>query len=204
MINKAIDNEKSTNNLAKLVMKVAKQNGKSMTLQSAQSVSDFVIAYVKLVPAYIEEGLNASGKFGIKNEMRQMISELEYYWILEQDLIPDNLGLIGITDDAYASIYLLQTLSDYCKSMNNQPLLQIDFTDSNKLIRNLLGNEIATALEQKVQLTIGNNMVNQVFNQVYQNIFSSGFTFSNVDQAYMERVEMEDRVNLQLGAMGIF
>lgn len=204
MISKAVKNEKSTNSLAKLVKKVAKQNGKSITLQEAQGVSNFVIKYVKLVPEYIEEGLNASGKFGIQNEMSQMVGELEYYWMLEQDLIPDNLGLIGITDDAYASIFLLQTLSDYCKSMYNRPLLQTDFTNSNKIIRNILGNSRATALEQKVQVTIGNNMTNQIFNQVYQNIFSSGFTFGNAAKVYMDQREIENQVNVQLGAMGIF
>lgn len=204
MISKAVENEKSTNSLAKLVKTVALQNGKSMTLLEAQRVSDFVIEYVKLVPVYIEEGLDAAGKFGIQNEMSQMISELEHYWIIEQDLIPDNLGLIGITDDAYASIYLLQTLSDYCKSINSRPLLQTDFTNPNKVIRNLLGDSIAIAIEQKVQITIASNMTNQIFNQLYQNIFSSGFTFGNAAQAYIDQREIDDHVNVQLGAMGIF
>ena len=204
IIDKAVKDEKSTNSLAKLVIKVAKQNRKSITLQEAQGVSNFVIEYVNLVPALIEEGLNSSGKFGIQNEMNQMISELEYYWLLEEDLIPDNLGLIGITDDAYASMYLLQTLSDYCKSMYSRPLLQTDFTNSNNFIRNILGNSIATTLEQNVQVTIGNNMTNQIFNQVYQNIFSSGFTFGNAAQAYIDQREIEDQVNVQLGAMGLF
>ena len=204
MISNAVKNEKSTNSLAKLVQKVAKQNGNIITLEKAQGVSNFVIQYVNLVPGFMEEGLNTSAQFGIQNEMSQMIAELEYYWKLEQDLIPDNLGLIGIVDDAYASIYLLQTLSDYCKSMFNRPLLKTDFTESNNAIRSILGNPIAAELEQKVQITIGNNMTNQIFNQVYKNIFSSGFTFGNAAQAYMDQRNIEEQVNVQLGAMGIF
>ena len=204
MISNAVKNEKSTNSLAKLVKKVAKQNGNIITLEKAQEVSNFVIQYVNLVPVFMEEGLNTSAKFGIQNEMSQMIAELEYYWKLEQDLIPDNLGLIGIVDDAYASIYLLQSFSDYCKSMYNRPLLKTDLTESNNSIRILLGNQIAAELEQRVQITIGNNMTNQIFNQTFKNIFSSGFTFGNAAQAYMDQRNIEEQVNVQLGAMGIF
>ena len=204
MIRKAVENEKSTNSLAKLVQKVAKQNGKSTTLKQAQGVSNFVIEYVNLVPALIEEGLNTSESFGIQYEMTQMMSELEYYWRLEEDLIPDHLGLIGITDDAYASMYLLQTLSNYCKSTYNRPLLKVDFTDSNKIIRNILGNSIAPALEQKVRLTIRQNMTNQIFNPAYKNIFSSGFSFGNATDAYKSQYQIDQRVNTQLGAMGLF
>lgn len=203
MITKAVKNEKSTNNLAKLAMSVARNNGKQMSLADAKGIRNFVIEYVKQVPLFIEEGLNMARQFGIQNEMNQMIGELEQYWILEDDLIPDNLGLIGITDDAYASMFLLQSISDYCQSMFNHPLIKVNFTESNKLIRNLLGESIAAALEQKVSLTIANNMVNQVFNQVYKNIFSSGFTFGNAAQAYLEQREIEQQVNVQLGAMGI-
>ncbi len=204
IIKKAVENEKQTNSLAKLVIQTAQNNGKNMNLSQAQDVSQFVITYVNQVPVYIEECLKGSAKFGIQNEMNQMINELEQYWILEQDLIPDNLGLIGITDDAYASMFLLQSLSDYCQSMYNHTLLKIDLKNANNLIRNILGDAIASALEQKVGVTISNNMINQMFNQVYQNIFSSGFTFGNVAQAYTSQYEIERQVDTQLGAMGIF
>ena len=204
MINKAVEHEKSTNSLAKLIKKLTKQNGKIISFEEAQGVSNFVIKYVSLVPSYIEEGMAASKKFGIQNEMSQMLRELEYYWTLDQDLIPDNLGLVGIVDDAYASIYLLQVLSEYCSKITNRPLLQLDIDAPNKIIRSILGESIAVTLEQKVQLTIANNMSNQIFNQVYQNIFSSGFTFGNAAQSYINQREIEDRVDVQLGAMGIF
>ena len=135
--------------------------------------------------------------------MNQMISELEYYWELEQDLIPDHLGLIGITDDAYASMYLLETLSEHCTNMYRRPLLTTDFTQSNHFIRSLLGKPIASTLEQKVQVTIGNNMANNILSQVYRNIFSSGFSFGHAVQAYMNQRAIEDQVNVQMGAMGI-
>ncbi len=175
-----------------------------MNLSQAKDVTQFVINYVRQVPVYVEEASKNSAKFGIQNEMNQMINELEQYWILEQDLIPDNLGLVGITDDAYASMFLLQSLSDYCQSLYNHSLLKIDFKKANNLIRNILGDVIASTLEQRVGETISNNMLNQVFNQVYQNIFSSGFTFGNMAQAYTNQYEIERQVDVQLGAMGIF
>ncbi len=39
--------------------------------------------------------------------MSFMLSELEAYWFMQMDLMPDYLGLAGIMDDAYASLYML-------------------------------------------------------------------------------------------------
>ena len=195
MIDKAINHEKRTNDLANLARDVARQNGRSMTPDEARGVSAFVMGYVNMVPALLEEGLQASGRFGIRNEMQQMLNEVEYYWKLEQDLIPDRLGLRGICDDAYASLFLMQSLSDYCKGMHGQALLSSDLTGMNSVVRNLLGEPIAAALEQKVAMTIAQNMVGQVFNQAYQNIFSSGFSFGNYVNAWNSQREIEQQVN---------
>lgn len=203
MISKSIKHENRTNDLANLARDVARKNGQKMNKEASREVSAFVIGYVNMVPDLMEEGLSTASKFGIRNELHQMLLEVEYYWKLEQDLIPDSLGLIGITDDAYASLFLLQSISDYCKSMNGQPLLNSDLTGMNSVIRTLLGETVASALEQKVGMTIGQNMVNQMFNNAYQNIFSSGFSFANYMNAYGSQREIEDQVNVQLGAMGI-
>lgn len=204
IISKSVRKERTTHSFSKLAKKVARQNGKIMTDEQADGITEFVIQYVESVPALIEQGIDGARKLGIQNEMNQMMLELKKYWILEQDLIPDSLGLIGITDDAYASLYLLQTLSDYCQSMYNRPLMKIGFTSSNKVVRGLLGNEIAAVLEQRVQATIGNNMMNNILNQAYQKIFTSGFTFNNPFAAYNQQREIEEQVNVQMGAMGIF
>jgi hypothetical protein len=203
-IETAVKDENSTHRLANLVMEVAIENGKQMTSQEARNASIFVMEYIKFVPRFIEEGMNAAGKFGIRNEMNLMLNEIEQYWKEEKDLVPDNLGLIGITDDAYASLFLLQTLSDYCKSLTGKPLLAIDLTGVNNVIRNILGEQIASKLEQAVGVTISQNMVNQVFNQMYQTLFSSGFNFGALVNAQSSQREIDQQVNLQLGAMGIF
>lgn len=203
IISKTVRNERTTHNFAKLVKMVARENGKNLTNEQADGITEFVIQYVESVPALIEQGVREAPKLGIQNEMNQMMLELETYWIQEQDLVPDSLGLIGITDDAYASLYLLQALSDYCLSMYNRPLMKIGFTDSNKFVRELLGNNIAAVLEQRVQATIGNNMVNNIFTQAYQKIFNSGFAFNNPFAAYNQQREIEEQVNVQMGAMGI-
>ncbi|WP_319503377.1 hypothetical protein [uncultured Draconibacterium sp.] len=204
IIEKAIKDEKATHSFANLTKEFARKNGRNMSDQQATETTNLVIAYAVAVPSLLEEGEKAAQRFGIQNEMSQMLRELDQYWKLEQDLLPDNLGLLGITDDAYASNYLLQTLSDYCKEMYGRPLMKTDLTEFNNFVRVLLGNEIASALEQRVQMTIGSNMVNQVFNQVYQNIFSSGFAFGNPFQSMYEQRQIDEQVNVQMGAMGIF
>ncbi len=213
MIETGIAHERATNDLAKRLIEMGKQTGKNFTLEGTKGVIDLVINYINQVPHYIEKGLHTSGQFGIEYEMNQMINELIYYWRLEQDNIPDNLGLIGITDDAYASMYLLQTLSDHCEKMSGRPLLEVNFTSLNTFIGVILGETVVSVLQQQVHATINNTMrnqlvnndiVNQLFNQVYQNIFTSGFTFGNAMSAFSSNYEIERQVDVQMGAMGIF
>ena len=84
--------------------------------QEVQNLVNFVHGYVEHVPHYLEQAANAAGQLGLSAELSQMCGELENYWFEANDLIPDHLGLLGLTDDAYASLMLLQSLSDYCQA----------------------------------------------------------------------------------------
>lgn len=204
MVQTAIEHEKQTSQLTSMLRKVCARRGNAITPETAHALSDYSIQYVSLVPHYLEEGTQAAFPIGISKEMSFMLSELEAYWFMQMDLIPDYLGLAGIMDDAYASLYMLQTLSEYCQQHYDRPLLNDDLTPSNAVARDLLGETIAAALERKVQLTLNTNLAGRQVNHILQTIVSSGFMFRHAITSFAEQQAIQNQARMYLGNQGLF
>jgi hypothetical protein len=94
--------------------------------------------------------------------MGQMLQELESYWFETNDLVPDHLGLLGLIDDAYATLFLLQGPSDYCQATFGRPLLVQNMTSANQAIRGLIGEPVVSILDQHVGITMANAMMHRM------------------------------------------
>lgn len=199
-IKKAIADEKKTNRLANSIRDLSLKNGGTLTDKDVSGVVAFVREYIEHVPIFMEEGASNASQLGLDPQMHQMLGELEAYWVEENDLIPDHLGLVGLADDAYASLTLLQSISDYCKATCGHPLMQADFTQANQQIRLIIGESVATALDQRVAITVANAMVGQLINQ----FANSGFMFGSSPDPIWGNASPSEIANARLGAMGIF
>ncbi len=200
MIENAIKEEKQTGRLAEAVRALANQNGMKPSAEQVSSIVEFVRSYIELVPLYIEQGVAAAGRVGLGAEMGRMVGELEVYWLEPNDVIPDNLGLLGLMDDAYASLFLLQGVSDYCKASAGRPLLGHDLTAANLAIRQLLGVQVAALLETRVGITIGQAMMQRVLTQFAA---SAPFSFGGGPHPIWGNASIDEIVDARLGAMGI-
>lgn len=174
MIEKAVDDEAQTGRLAKVLRQVATRNGANPTQQEIGNAVNFVREYVEHVPYYVLQGMGAARRAGLGVEMEEMVSALESYWFESDDFIPDHLGMMGLMDDAYASLVLLQAISDYCRATLGQPLLEQNLTQANRAIREMIGEPAASNLDQRVGITIGQGMMQRMFLQFAA---SGGFSF---------------------------
>jgi uncharacterized membrane protein YkvA (DUF1232 family) len=198
-IQRSIKDEERSSRLASTIRAVARNNSANPTKAEVQDVVDFVKQYVQHVPYYLEQGLAAARQIGLADEMNRMASELEAYWFQEEDLIPDRLGLLGIMDDAYASLLLLQSLSDYCKATIGRPLLAHDLTSANRFIRQLIGEPTASILDQRVGITLGQAMMNQLVSRFAM----SGLTVGGGPDPTWGGVTLDEYVDIQMGSLGI-
>lgn len=199
IIEHAIKDEKRAGRLASTIRTAARNNGANPTKQQIQGVVNFVKEYAQHVPYYLEQGIAAARQVELADEMNQMMSELEAYWLEEEDLIPDHLGLLGIMDDAYASLLLLQSLSDYCKATIGRPLLDQDLTSANRLIRQLIGEPTTSILDQRVGITLGLAMMNQLASQ----FATSGLMVGSGPDPHWGGVSLDEYVDIQMGALGV-
>lgn len=200
MIEKALEDESQTGRLAELMREMVERNRVSMTDQQVKGIVDFVRGYVEHVPYYMEQGVAAARRVGLASEMEKMVGELEAYWFTADDLIPDHFGLVGLMDDAYASLVLMQAISDYCLASAGRPLLEQNLTQVNQAVRRLIGEPVATHLDARIGVTIGQAMMQRLMAQVAG---AGGFSFGGGRDPIWGNASIDEIVSARLGAMGV-
>jgi len=200
MIEKAVSDEEHTGRFATTLRDLANSNGTSPSAEQIKGVVEFVRGYIEHVPYFLEQGAAAGRGVGLSAEIEQMIGELEAYWFESNDLIPDRLGLMGLMDDAYASLVLLQGISDYCRASVGRPLFAQNLNPLNQAIRLLIGEPIASQLDQRVGVTIGQAMMQQILTRV---AFAAPLPFGGGPDPIYGNASIDEIVNVRLGAMGI-
>ena len=203
MIDAAVDHERQTDHVVALLIKVTAMTKNRIDIDVARVLRDYCITYVNLVPEFFETGIKRAGDMGIEREMNFMLNELESYWFLQKDMIPDKYGLVGIMDDAYASLYFLQSLSDFCMRQSNRPLIDRDLVLANTFARNIIGERIAERLEKRVDASIRFHLTDTTISQILKTIFSSTFIFENPLALASLQKAIQFQRQLHLGAAGI-
>jgi hypothetical protein len=200
MIEKAVSDEEHTGRLATTLRNLANSNGANPSAEQIKGTVDFVRGYIERVPYYLEQGAAGARSVSLSAEMDQMLGELESYWFEREDLMPDRLGLVGLMDDAYASLLLLQAMSDYCTGSFGRPLIGQNLTQWNQAMRQLIGEPVVSQLEQRVGVTIGQAMMQRILMQVAQR---APLAFGGGRDPIYGNASIEDIVKARLGAIGI-
>jgi hypothetical protein len=199
MIRDGVADEERTGRLAKTLEKAARQRGVKPPKGGVQGAVSFVREYVEHVPLLMQQAASAARQMGLGAEMGQLLGEVEKYWFEANDLVPDHLGLIGLLDDAYATLCLLQGLSDYCQATFGHPLLQQNLTAANQGMRGLIGDPVVSVLEQRIGMTLANAMMHRILSQ----ITAGGVVFPSGPDPIWGNASIDEIVSARLGAMGV-
>lgn len=140
--------------LRDLLTVVAEQHGRTATEQEIEQATQFVNSYIKQAPYMMKVAWTAAGTIGLEAEMSQILSMVKTYWEQGDDIIPDNLGMIGLLDDAYCSLSTLQAVSDHFQLQTGKYLFPDDLSAANKLMRRIIGEPYASDLDRLVMTTM--------------------------------------------------
>ena len=113
IIAKQCDETHCQTELRDLLAVVAERHGRSAKADDLDNGIRFVLGYIKQVPYMIQVARTAASNVGLEDEMEQILKMVQSYWLEGDDIIPDDLGVIGLLDDAYCSLSSLQTVSDH-------------------------------------------------------------------------------------------
>jgi len=140
MISQAVADDQAAGDLGDLLAAVAERRGLEPDPAEIARGARFVLAYVELVP--------------YESAMERILDMAHSYWVEDDDVIPDELGVIGVLDDAYCSLTSLQMVSDHYRLLTGKHLFPDDLTGANVAMRHVIGEPYATELDRIVLRTM--------------------------------------------------
>jgi uncharacterized membrane protein YkvA (DUF1232 family) len=140
--------------LQKLLKVVAEQHDAKPNAMDLAHGSSFVYNYLEQVPYLLTVAWTSARNVGLETEVTSILKMVESYWVEDDDVIPDSLGIFGLLDDAYCSLSSMQTLSDLYRMQSGKHLFPDDLTEANKAMRKIIGEPYTTELDELVDKAI--------------------------------------------------
>jgi hypothetical protein len=145
-----VRDEEVSGRLRRALREHAVRHGRVAGERELDRAVEFVVDYVRHVPALMRDGLESATIAGLEREMGEVLEEAASYWAMEEDIIPDRLGLLGVLDDAYCSLTLMQSISDRHEVETGRRLFSPDLRSANEAVRKLVGEPLASRLDMYV------------------------------------------------------
>jgi uncharacterized membrane protein YkvA (DUF1232 family) len=140
--------------LCDLLAAVADRQGGEAGEDDLHRAAAFVRGYIDQVPYMIKVASTSAANLGLQDEMRHILETVASYWKEGDDIIPDELGVIGLLDDAYCSLTLLQAVSDNYRMMTGKHLFPNDLTLANQAMHRIIGEPYVSELDTLVVRTM--------------------------------------------------
>jgi uncharacterized membrane protein YkvA (DUF1232 family) len=137
-----------------LLAVVSERQGAQAGEDEIRRGSRFVMAYIGQVPYMMKIAWTAASNVGLHKEMERILEMVRSYWIEGNDVIPDELGVIGLLDDAYCSLTSLQAVSDHYRLQTGKHLFPDDLGAANRAMRRIIGEPYASELDRIVIRTM--------------------------------------------------
>ena len=140
--------------LQKLLKEVAQKRGAHPSARELALGSGFIYNYLEQVPYLLTVAWTSARNVGLETEVTSILKMVESYWIEDDDVIPDSLGIFGLLDDAYCSLSSMQTLSDLYRMQSGKHLFPDDLSAANEVMRKIIGEPYTTELDELVSKAI--------------------------------------------------
>ena len=145
--------------LQKLLKVVAERQGAQPNAMDLVHGSSFIYNYLEQVPYLLTVAWTSARNVGLETEVTSILKMVESYWIEDNDVIPDSLGIFGLLDDAYCSLLSMQTLSDLYRAQSGKHLFPDDLTAANMVMRKIIGEPYIAELDALVDKAIADAQV---------------------------------------------
>jgi uncharacterized membrane protein YkvA (DUF1232 family) len=154
MIGKVSGDALAARDLHDLLAVIAIRNDIKPDEQELDRGTRFILGYIEQVPYMLKVAITAAANVGLDAEMGQIVEMVASYWVKDDDVIPDSLGVIGLLDDAYCSLVTLQAVSDHYRLQTGKHMFPDDLTQANKVMRKIIGDPYVAELDQFVRQAI--------------------------------------------------
>src|SRR5207244_371999 len=97
--------------------------GRQPTLAELDAAVAFTVDYIRHVPLLMLAMLGAAEKLGAQSNILPLLDACEQYWFESNDVIPDHHGLVGLMDDGYYVLCVVQAIAERYREANGRPLM---------------------------------------------------------------------------------
>jgi uncharacterized membrane protein YkvA (DUF1232 family) len=202
MINKSFEHEEHTGDAARLLAQYSINRGLNLTAEQQADCLAFIKGYIQETPDLMDAAFLSAKQTNMLATMQPVLDAAFHYWAEEQDFIPDSLGLFGLADDAYLTRMFMESISGLHAQQVGTPLLSIDLGPANRVMRQLIGEPVASQLDVHIGQTIAGQLMQTSLQQLMN--FGGPFSLGMPDYGnYISQYEIDQSVNVRLGAMGV-
>ena len=159
IISEQFADPQSAKDLQKLLKEVAERQGAQPDALELAHGSSFIYNYLEQVPYLLTVAWTSARNVGLETEVTSILKMVESYWIEDDDVIPDNLGIFGLLDDAYCSLSSMQSLSDLYRMQSGKHLFPDDLSAANDIMRKIIGEPYISQLDELVSEAIADARV---------------------------------------------
>ncbi len=173
----------AASDLQELLAVVAEREGVTPNAVELAKGAGFVHSYIEQVPYLLTVAWTSATTVGLEEEIHSILKMVESYWIEDDDVIPDSLGIIGLLDDAYCSLVSMQTVSDLYQMQTGKYLFPEDLTAANSIMRKIIGEPYTTELDGIVAKAVTSSNIKDAVKRLAtpakQQLFSDQATIWN-------------------------
>ena len=152
---------RSALDLRNLLNKIAGREGVHPNELELAHGSSFIYNYIEQVPYLLTVAWTSARNVGLETEVIRILEMVESYWIEDDDVIPDNLGIFGLLDDAYCSLSSMQKVSDLYRMQTGKYLFPDDLTAANRIMGKIIGEPYTSQLDEIVSKAVAEARVEQ-------------------------------------------
>jgi uncharacterized membrane protein YkvA (DUF1232 family) len=150
MIADAVREDARTGRLASVLVQMARGNGRTVAPEDVANEVEFIRNYVEGVPGWLETLDAEATKAGMAPAVAPVLQAALQYFLEGCDFIPDHLGLIGLVDDAYLALRMVEVANEHAAKQVGRKLVDVELGAVNSVIRTLIGDQMAGQLEAMV------------------------------------------------------
>jgi hypothetical protein len=153
-IEAAWQDEARSRAFAALVRQQLVQAGAGEVPQNSTTVAEILHAWrlqLENVPDLIDAMRTAADAAGISSAIEPVLATAEGYFLARHDVLPDSHGVLGLLDDMYLALSLIQAVSQRHREQTGGALLEVDLTESIAAVRPLFRGARLDALDTRIR-----------------------------------------------------
>jgi uncharacterized membrane protein YkvA (DUF1232 family) len=136
----------------------AEASGESSSPQdrerAARSILESWRVQLEQVPELIDALAEAAADARVDSVVGPILETIQEYFLDADDVIPDSHGILGLLDDMYLALSLLQSVSEQYRELTGHALIDIDLAPSIQAVQPLFQGKRIAALDARIRAAL--------------------------------------------------